>query len=338
MSRSRKAPDSPSRRSRRLTGRELKKLLADSPTPLSWRQLIAATGSEAGKARKDLQRLLRGLSVNGEISQDHQGAYHLADGNEGEIGVLEQRGRALYFGEVPLEPGGRLRLRSGDTVEAHPIQTDKDTSPQARVLRVVEYSAEPLIGELQWHTRYPYVESLSPEYKGRISLVDPPDVGQHGDTVVVRILGEDRRGYTGLVQSVVSSQRGAAHAAETLLASHDVPREWPDATLRAAERLPKSVQPARHADRENLMELPLITIDGETARDFDDAVYAEPRRGGWRLVVAIADVAHYVKPGSSLDDTALERGNSVYLPDRVIPMLPEALSNHLCSLRPEEPR
>jgi ribonuclease R len=206
------------------------------------------------------------------------------------------------------------------------------------VLRVVEFSVEPLIGELKWHARYPYVESLSPEYKGRISLLDPPDIGQHGDTVAVRITGEDRRGFTGMVQSLVSAQRGAAHAAETLLASHRVPCEWPDAAVSAAGRLPKSVLPARHGDRRDLMALPLVTIDGETARDFDDAVYAEARRGGWRLVVAIADVAHYVKPGGVLDDCAFERGNSVYLPDRVVPMLPEALSNHLCSLRPDEPR
>ena len=94
-----------------------------------------------------------------------------------------------------------------------------------------------------------------------------------------------------------------------------------------------------YRDREDLTDIPLVTIDGEDARDFDDAVFCRPRpKGGWRLVVAIADVGSYVKLGSALDLEARERGNSVYLPDRVVPMLPEALSNGLCSLRPQEHR
>jgi len=336
----RKTPSKRSRESDRLTGHELKEVLRDAPSPLGWRELVAATHSESGGARKDLRRLLRGMTVNGEINQDHRGWYHLADARDNatsaRIGVLERRAGVLYFGEVLVEPGRRLRLRAGDRVEAL-VHTEQGKA-QARVLRVVEYSAETLIGELKWHSRYPYVESLSPEYKGRIALIDPPDVGRHGDTVAVRILGQDRRGFTGLVQSIISANRGAAHAAQTLLASHGVPCDWPQATVQSAQRLPRSVQPARHDDRHDLMALPLVTIDGETARDFDDAVFAEARRGGWRLVVAIADVAHYVKIGGALDACAFERGNSVYLPDRVIPMLPEALSNHLCSLRADEPR
>ena len=106
----------------------------------------------------------------------------------------------------------------------------------------------------------------------------------------------------------------------------------------AVGRLPERVEPGRHARRKDLRQLPLVTIDGATARDFDDAVFAETRDEGWRLVVAIADVAHYVRAGTALDEEAWKRGTSVYLPDRVVPMLPEALSNNLCSLRPREAR
>jgi len=237
---------------------------------------------------------------------------------------------------MAVEPDRQLRLRAGDTVELQvPADAEDGTT---RVLRVVERSTAPLIGELKLQARYPYVECLAPDYRGRIGLLEPPAVGQHGDSVEVRIVGEDHRGLTGVVERLISAGRGAAHAAETLLAIHAVPCEWPEAALRAAQRLPTSVQPARHAERRDLMALPLVTIDGETARDFDDAVYAETRRGGWRVVVAIADVAHYVKPAGVLDECAYQRGNSVYLPDRVIPMLPEQLSNGLCSLRPNEPR
>jgi ribonuclease R len=116
--------------------------------------------------------------------------------------------------------------------------------------------------------------------------------------------------------------------------THDIPQVFPDAALAEAAR----ARPAPLGSRTDLRALPLVTIDGEDARDFDDAVFAEPAGSGFRLIVAIADVAYYVRPGSALDDAALTRGNSVYFPDRVVPMLPEALSNDLCSLRPDEDR
>jgi ribonuclease R len=116
--------------------------------------------------------------------------------------------------------------------------------------------------------------------------------------------------------------------------THDIPQEFPDDALDAAAR----ARATPLGKREDLRELGLITIDGEDARDFDDAVFAEPDGAGHRLVVAIADVAHYVRPGAPLDRAAFTRGNSVYFPDRVVPMLPEALSNGWCSLRPDEDR
>src|ERR1700733_8056475 len=117
--------------------------------------------------------------------------------------------------------------------------------------------------------------------------------------------------------------------------THDIPQVFPEAALTEAKR----ARGARLGSRTDLRDLPLITIDGADARDFDDAVFAEPdpgQPGGFRLIVAIADVAHYGWPGSALDDAAGIRGNSVYFPDRVVPMLPEALSNGWCSLRPNE--
>ncbi len=118
------------------------------------------------------------------------------------------------------------------------------------------------------------------------------------------------------------------------IATYAVPHVFPEAAIRAAGR---ARAPAL-SGREDLRGLPLVTIDGEDARDFDDAVFAEPDGDGWRLIVAIADVAHYVRPGTALDQAARERGNSTYFPDRVVPMLPEALSNGWCSLRPNEDR
>ena len=118
------------------------------------------------------------------------------------------------------------------------------------------------------------------------------------------------------------------------IATHDLPTVFSKEALNEAD----SAQPVTLKDRTDLRTLPLITIDGADARDFDDAVFAEPDGEGWHLIVAIADVSHYVKPGSTLDKTAYERGNSAYFPDRVVPMLPEALSNELCSLKPHVDR
>jgi ribonuclease R len=118
------------------------------------------------------------------------------------------------------------------------------------------------------------------------------------------------------------------------IATHGIPQEFDKDAVREAE----DAQPVTLQGRTDLRDIPLVTIDGEDARDFDDAVFAEPDGTGWHLVVAIADVSHYVKPGSALDKTAYERGNSTYFPDRVVPMLPEALSNELCSLKPHVDR
>ena len=160
-----------------------------------------------------------------------------------------------------------------------------------------------------------------------------------GDTVAAEVIGEESFGLTGRVVSVIAPRDDLHAASITLLRAHGVPVEWPVEVDDAVHGLPDRVDPALHGDREDVTDIPLVTIDGEDARDFDDAVYCKPRpKGGWRLMVAIADVGHYVKLGSALDIEARDRGNSVYLPDRVVPMLPEALSNGLCSLRPQEHR
>jgi ribonuclease R len=142
----------------------------------------------------------------------------------------------------------------------------------------------------------------------------------------------------GKITQILGNYADSGMEIEIALRKHKLPYEFHPSAIQQAESYPKIVQAADYKGRIDLRELPLITIDGETARDFDDAVYAEPQGKGWRLVVAIADVSFYVKPGDALDKEAFERGNSVYFPRRVIPMLPEALSNGLCSLNPDVER
>lgn len=158
----------------------------------------------------------------------------------------------------------------------------------------------------------------------------------HGQIVVVEItLQPDKnRLPVGRVIQVLGDHMAPGMEIELAIQAHGIPNFWPEDVKKEAAGLSSEVNEADKKHRIDLRDLPLITIDGEDARDFDDAVYCEKRRGGWRLFVAIADVSHYVAVESALDKEAIARGNSVYFPDFVVPMLPEALSNGLCSLNP----
>lgn len=300
--------------------------------PQSWRELTRKFDIAKGPVVNRLRRLVRGLIRTGEIVELADGRYSLIVDATFAEGVVEERDGRLAIAGVALPLETEASLRVGDRVE---VQTD---AASARVVRVLEPSAEPIYGIYQVERGVEWVESMDPRIKGRVR-VDPPFLdANEGDVVAVVLLanGGERR-FVGSIREVLEPRNEADRAALTLLRSHRVPDVWPEAL--AGYRAPEGVTHAELAGRSDLRDLPLVTIDGETARDFDDAVFAEPRkRGGWRLVVAIADVAHYVVAGGELDGEAYVRGNSVYLPDRVIPMLPEGLSNGICSLRPDGDR
>ena len=191
-----------------------------------------------------------------------------------------------------------------------------------------------LVGVFRTTKRSAYVQSLGPGQRTRVGLSDSSRYARDGDIVRLSITGQNRRGPVGRIDEVLSHETVAETATWAAVASYGIPTEW-----RGADRIaPQSIGPDDLAGREDLRSLPLATIDGADARDFDDAVHAQSSGNGWRLLVAIADVAHYVPPGGALDALAAERGVSVYFPERVIPMLPEALSNGICSLRPDEDR
>ncbi|MEO8409907.1 MAG: ribonuclease R [Propionivibrio sp.] len=161
-----------------------------------------------------------------------------------------------------------------------------------------------------------------------------------GQVVMVEIIEQPQRHAQpiGRIVEVLGNYADPGMEIEIALRKHDLPFEFSPNVLAESKALPDKVRKTEWAERKDLRDLPLVTIDDETARDFDDAVFAEKKGRGWRLVVAIADVSHYVRPGMALDREAMERGNSVYFPRRVIPMLPEKLSNGLCSLNPDVER
>ena len=186
---------------------------------------------------------------------------------------------------------------------------------------------------------------VTPDHRNLPHDVAVPDgQGTDGEMVVVELVdppADERWGsrFSGRIVERLGDPERPGMAAEVAIRSHGIPHVWPQEVLAEAERLPLGV-PADAAarGRADLRDLPLVTIDGADAKDFDDAVHSAPRPGGWKLTVAIADVSHYVAPGSALDREASLRGTSVYFPGRVVPMLPERLSNGICSLNPEVDR
>ena len=228
-----------------------------------------------------------------------------------------------------------------DRVKARIVRLDRKGRPEGRVTEIVERSSAPIIGRLLHESG---VWLVAPEDKryGQDVLIPKGAMGtaKTGQVVVVE-LTEPPALYgqpVGRVKEVLGEMDDPGMEIEIAVRKYDVPHEFSDAALAQARILPDHVRGIDHQNRVDLRDVPLVTIDGEDARDFDDAVYCEPakvgRSKGWRLLVAIADVSHYVETGSAIDVDAYERATSVYFPRRVIPMLPEKLSNGLCSLNP----
>ena len=228
-----------------------------------------------------------------------------------------------------------------DRVKARIVRLDRKGRPEGRVTEIVERADAPIIGRLLQESG---VWLVAPEDKryGQDVLIPKGATGsaKPGQVVVVE-LTEPPALYgqpVGRVKEVLGEIDDPGMEIEIAVRKYGVPHEFSDAAMAQARALPDHVRAQDHKHRVDLRDVPLVTIDGEDARDFDDAVYCEPakvgRAKGWRLLVAIADVSHYVQTGSAIDVDAYDRATSVYFPRRVIPMLPEKLSNGLCSLNP----
>jgi len=243
--------------------------------------------------------------------------------------------------DLYLSPFEMRRVLHGDRVLASVIGLDRRGRRQGAIVEVLERRPARIVG------RY--------KEEGGLGLVVPDDRRIHQDLLIApgRQLGArdgqivvaeitepptKDRPPLGQVLAVLGDRLSASLTVSMAIESHGLPNEWPVAVMREVEGVDPKVPASELAGREDLRAMPLVTIDGEDARDFDDAVYCEPHKGGWRLVVAIADVSHYVRPGTALDDEAQKRGTSVYFPDFVVPMLPESLSNGICSLMPKVDR
>jgi ribonuclease R len=247
--------------------------------------------------------------------------------------------------DIYLPPNEMRAVLHRDRVRARIVRHDRKGRPEGRVVEITERPPHPIIGRLLHESG---VWLVAPEDKryGQDVLIPKGATGtaKPGQVVVVE-LTEPPSLYgqpVGRVKEVLGEVDDPGMEIEIAVRKYSVPHEFSDGGIAQARSLPDKVRPQDHKGRVDLRDVPLVTIDGEDARDFDDAVYCEPakvgRGKGWRVLVAIADVSHYVETGSPIDVDAYERATSVYFPRRVIPMLPEKLSNGLCSLNPEVER
>ena len=228
--------------------------------------------------------------------------------------------------------GDRLRVR---------VARDSTDRWLGTVEEIVSRGVSAFLATVEVQGRSAWVNSADRRLQLRCAVAHADLNGARaGDWVIARIIrhATQVQAAQGRVEKRLDPDRPVELATETAIARFDLPHEFSSAALREAQAWGDRVDPAEADKREDLRTLPLVTIDGEDARDFDDAVYGETHPSGFRLIVAIADVSHYVRPGAVVDAEARERGTSVYFPTRVVPMLPTALSDHLCSLAPHVDR
>ncbi|GAB1232382.1 ribonuclease R [Ferrigenium sp. UT4] len=293
-------------------------------------------------------RRLRAMERDGQIMRNRKRALCVVDKLDLVKGKVQGHPDGFGFlipddgsGDLVLSEKEMHNVLHGDTVMARVAGEDRRGRREAKIVEVLEHANTRVVGRLYEEHGIQFVVAEN----RRISQDFLVAAGQHGgakagQVVILEILQQPSRHAQpiGRIVEVLGNYADPGMEIEIALRKHDLPNEFPPETKRLAESFSPEVRAADYAGRESVAHLPLVTIDGETARDFDDAVYCEPSGQGYRLVVAIADVSAYVQPGDALDREAIARGNSVYFPRRVIPMLPEELSNGLCSLNPNVER
>ncbi|MBC7861305.1 MAG: ribonuclease R [Burkholderiaceae bacterium] len=294
-----------------------------------------------------LLRRLRAMERDGQIKSDKSGAYALADQSgfiAGRVSshrdgfgfvIPDQAGDDLFLPEKEMQ-----KVLHGDKVLAKVVGVDRRGRPEGTIVEVVERANSHIIGRLI-NDNGTWVVAPEDQRIGQdILLAGSPGKAKAGQIVSVELTEQPARFKqpVGRIVEVLGELDDPGMEIEIAVRKFNVPHIFSANALKQAAKLPDEVREADLGDRVDLRDVPMVTIDGEDARDFDDAVYCEPVKVGranyYRLIVAIADVSHYVKPNDALDVDALERSTSVYFPRRVIPMLPEKLSNGLCSLNP----
>lgn len=328
---------------------DLIEMLEDVGKPVKAEPIMKAYGLKGQRMRNLLLERLHEMVRAGQILENRRGEFCLTVKLDLVTGKVS--GHRDGFGFVMRDDGdpddiflSAREMRSlfdGDRVAIRVSGADHRGRVQGELVEVLERGVREVAGQFIKERGIGIVVPDNAKLSHRILIPrDETAKAKHGDMVVVEILDYPTQveQATGRVTTVIGSPNDKGIATDIAIHAHDIPFEWPHAVKNEVENFGSTVTTAAKRGRKDLRSIDLLTIDGADARDFDDAVYCEKSGNGWRLMVAIADVAHYVQVGSALDKEAIKRGTSVYFPDRVVPMLPEVLSNGLCSLNPKVDR
>lgn len=323
--------------------------LRDAGVPLDMGTVADDLQIDGERDLEALRRRLRAMCRDGQLLVDRRGRYALVE----KLDLLRGRVQGHRDGYAWLlaeDGGGDVWIHErqlhgamdGDRVLVRISGERRDGKREGVVAEVVERAHHRITGRYGEAGGVGLLEPANRRVAHEILIPrDESGGAKPGDWVDVELTSYPERHQPawGKVVEVFGDDAVHGTKVDVVLGAQGIPRTWREGIDAELARLPETVSEEETRHRVDLRGLDLVTIDGEDARDFDDAVYAEARKGGgWRVIVAIADVSHYVHPGSALDEEAVDRGNSVYLPSTVVPMLPEALSNDLCSLKPSVDR
>jgi ribonuclease R len=322
--------------------------LASHAALLSREELAHVLGVHGEAELTAFSRRLRAMERDGQILCNRRGCFGLID----KMDLVRGRvvGHADGYGFlVPDDGGDDLYLSAkqmrqvlhGDRVVARVTRVDARGRKEGVIIEVLQRHRQSVVGRYFSQDRFGVVVPEDRRISQEILIARGEEAGARpGQIVVAQVIEPPTRHTqpTGRVSEVLGEPMTPGIDVEVAVRNYQIPHTWPADVRADVGAMSNTVSSHAKRGREDLRQLPLVTIDGEDARDFDDAVYCERTRKGWRLLVAIADVGYYVKPHSAIDREACLRGNSVYFPDQVVPMLPEVLSNELCSLKPEVDR
>lgn len=323
-------------------------LLEKEQKPLRIKQIATILEIDGDDRFEALSRRLKAMVRDGQILRNRRGAFGLIQkmdlikgkviGHPGGFGFVqpEEGGGDLFLGDREMH-----KVFHGDKVIASVIGVDRKGRREGMIVEIIEHANQTILGRLHLEDGLGWVQPNNNKIAQDIFI--PQDGlldAEEGQIVMVEVIHQPtkRSSAIGKIIEVVGDYLAPGMEIDSAIHAYDIPNEWPEELIEQLDKIPDEVTEEDKKGRKDLRSLPLVTIDGADSKDFDDAVFAKRRKNGWRLVVAIADVSHYVKEGTPLDKEAYERGNSVYFPQKVVPMLPEKLSNNLCSLNPKVDR
>ncbi|MDP0138683.1 ribonuclease R [Glaesserella parasuis] len=321
--------------------------IRDYDAPMSREELLEAFHLYDEERQEAVRRRLRAMENDGQLVFTKKKRYALPEkmdlikgtviGHRDGYGFLQVEGDDDWF----IPNSQMIRVMHGDFVLAQPNGIDRRGRKEVRIVRVLEARKKQIVGRFFTESGINYVVPDDSRINQDILIPEEHRLGARmGQVVVVELQPRkaDFKRPVGVITEILGDNLAPGMEIEIALRNHDIPHIWPEGVEKQVRQFSEEVPEEAKIGRVDLRDLPLVTIDGESARDFDDAVFCQKESNGWRLWVAIADVSYYVRPKTALDLEAQQRGNSVYFPNRVIPMLPEVLSNGLCSLNPQVDR